>query len=187
MFRSLRLIHRLQLQLQCRQASGSGAGSKKTPFPGDDILVPDEPITRAVNDPELDKVPEFSSSLLTHLERLSLVRFSDEQAVASLRESIRIANRLKLVHVEGVEPMHTVWEDQECRLHEDSPEEPLSVEQTLGNAALVQDEYFVTPPGNIPLEHSTAPLDLQLINQWDSRGVARPEKPKHRKRENKSD
>ena len=83
--------------------------------------------------------------------------------------------------------MHTVWEDQECRLHEDSPEEPLSVEQTLGNAVLVQDEYFVTPPGNIPLEHSTAPLDLQLINQWDSRGVARPEKPKHRKRENKSD
>lgn len=149
MFRPLRLVHRLQLQLQCRQASGSGAGGKKTPFPGDDILVPDEPITRAVsffpsisysdknffgvnfalvhykkisvkiifqtfnshlqvNDPELDKVPEFSSSLLTHLERLSLVRFSDEQAVASLRESIRIANRLKLVHVE-VEILRTFF------------------------------------------------------------------------------
>ena len=80
--------------------------------------------------------------------------------------------------------MHTVWEEQECALHEDEPEQPLTIEQTLSNAAKLKDEYFVTPPGNIPLEQSSAPLDLQLINQWDARGKNMPEKPRQRKKEN---
>lgn len=39
----------------------------------------------------------FDKALITHLERLSLVRFSDEQAVFNLKQAVRFANQLKLI------------------------------------------------------------------------------------------
>lgn len=39
----------------------------------------------------------FDKALINHLERLSLIRFSDEQAVLNLKEAVRFANQLKLI------------------------------------------------------------------------------------------
>ncbi|KAJ1359684.1 hypothetical protein KIN20_018486, partial [Parelaphostrongylus tenuis] len=79
-----------------------------------------------------------------------------------------------------VEMMYTVWEEQDCPLQVDIPEEPLTVKQVLSNAARVQDDYFISPPGNVPLEEA-ATLDFDLINQWDRIGVPVAPIPKERK------
>lgn len=34
------------------------------------------------------------------------------------------------------------------------------------NAATLVEDYFVTPPGNIPLE-SSGELNIAMINEWD--------------------
>lgn len=38
--------------------------------------------------------------------------------------------------------------------------------KVLSNAAELVEDYFVTPPGNIPLEESDS-LDLKKVNEWD--------------------
>ncbi|CAC35907.1 Glutamyl-tRNA(Gln) amidotransferase subunit C, mitochondrial [Caenorhabditis elegans] len=146
-----------------------GEGKRKTPFPGDPILVPDEPYDSKIQESQLSPMPQIDAKLINHLERLSLVRFDSEQAVANLRSSIRVAKRLELVDVEGVEPMHTVWEDQECPTFEDVEEDPLPIEEVFRNASLRFDDFFVTPPGNLPLE-SKERFDLNVINEWDTIG-----------------
>lgn len=71
---------------------------------------------------------------------------------------------------QNIAPMHTVWEDQECPTFEDVPEEALPVEEVFRNAAVRFDDFFVTPPGNVPLE-SAERFDLKVINEWDRIGT----------------
>ncbi|VDM84194.1 unnamed protein product [Strongylus vulgaris] len=133
-------------------------------------------------DPVSSKLlPTFSQELLSHLESLSLVRFDNEQAVVHLQAAVKTAMALQEVDTTDVEPMYTVWEDQQCPLRDDIPEEPLTLKEVLSNANPTQDNYFVSPPGNVPLEEA-APLDQTLISQWDKLGVEvapAPKKLKH--------
>ncbi|CAJ0952670.1 unnamed protein product, partial [Mesorhabditis belari] len=149
--------------------------ARKTPIANDKLLVPDVPESSHVDD--IGEVPSFDHKLITHLERLSLIRFSSEEAVANLRESIRIANRLKHIDVEGVQPMITVWDNMECPLRDDVLSCELERDEVLENAAETMEDYFVTPPGNIPLG-AEKPLDLKLINEWDKLGQPNPPDPR---------
>ena len=65
--------------------------------------------------------------------------------------------------------MHTVWESQECPTFDDVEEEPLPIDKVFRNAAVRFDDFFVTPPGNVPLE-SNERFDLNVINKWDTIG-----------------
>lgn len=152
-----------------KRSAHSGKGKTKTPFIGDEVLVPAEPYNSKIEDSSLSPMPSIDAKLISHLERLSLVRFDSEQAVANLRNSIRMAKKLELVNVETVEPMHTVWEDQECPTFEDIEEEPLPIQKVFGNSTVRFDDFFVTPPGNVPLE-SEERFDLNVINEWDTLG-----------------
>ncbi|VDM56996.1 unnamed protein product, partial [Angiostrongylus costaricensis] len=125
-------------------------------------------------------VPEFDQKLISCLESHSLFRFHNEQAVAQLRTTVRKASVLRQIDREDVEMMYTVWEKQDCPLQADIPDEPLTVKQVLSNATRVQDDYFVSPQGNVPLEEA-ATLDLDLINQWDRIGVPVAPMPKEQK------
>ncbi|KAF1761983.1 hypothetical protein GCK72_010243 [Caenorhabditis remanei] len=152
-----------------RRASTNGSGKRKTPFEGDKVHIPDEPYNSKIDESLLSEMPPIDAKLISHLERLSLVRFDSEQAVANLRNSIRMAKRLELVDVEDIEPMHTVWESQECPTFDDVEEEPLPIDKVFRNAAVRFDDFFVTPPGNVPLE-SNERFDLNVINKWDTIG-----------------
>ncbi|RCN35820.1 aspartyl/glutamyl-tRNA(Asn/Gln) amidotransferase, C subunit [Ancylostoma caninum] len=159
------------------------ARSSKVPYPGDIPLVPTKPITNDdLHEVPSTSVPTFSHELVSHLESLSLVRFDNEQAVAHLRSAVKAALPLQRVDTTGLEPMYTVWEDQQCFLREDEPEEPLSLNQVLSNANPVKDHYFTSPPGNVALEEA-APFDQKLINQWDRLGIEVAPTPKKQKRE----
>eukprot|EP00076_Gallus_gallus_P007738 XP_004934449.1 glutamyl-tRNA(Gln) amidotransferase subunit C, mitochondrial isoform X1 [Gallus gallus] len=96
--------------------------------------------------------------VLDHLERLALVDFRDAEGVERLREAVRFAERLREVNTEGIEPLDSVLEDRapavvpRCLyLREDDVTEGNCTAELLKNAREKVEEYFVAPPGNIPL------------------------------------
>ncbi|VDN44021.1 unnamed protein product [Gongylonema pulchrum] len=70
----------------------------------------------------------------------------------------------------GIEPLETLLEDVPCPLREDVVDDMLTKEEVLMNAAKTVEDYFVTPPGNIPLEESDR-LDLEKVEDWDRKAM----------------
>ena len=106
------------------------------------------------------KPPKFQGKIqvdqetVLHLERLSLVDFANIEGVKRLEEAIEFAQPLKEVQTEGVEPMYTVLDDATLFLAEDVPEQ-CSRQDILANAGRTEEDYFVAPPGNIPLKQDS--------------------------------
>uniref|UniRef100_A0A8C3YIV2 Glutamyl-tRNA(Gln) amidotransferase subunit C, mitochondrial n=1 Tax=Catagonus wagneri TaxID=51154 RepID=A0A8C3YIV2_9CETA len=90
-----------------------------------------------------------TAELVEHLERLALVDFGSQEAVARLEKAIAFADRLRAVDTDGVEPMDSVLEDRCLYLRSDSVVEGNCAEELLQNSHRVVEEYFVAPPGNI--------------------------------------
>ncbi|KAM6340563.1 glutamyl-tRNA(Gln) amidotransferase subunit C, mitochondrial isoform 2-T2 [Alca torda] len=89
--------------------------------------------------------------VLDHLEQLALVDFRDAEGVERLRKAIQFADQLHEVNTDGVEPMDSVLEDRCVYLREDDVTEGNCANELLKNAREKVEEYFVAPPGNIPL------------------------------------
>ncbi|XP_035412432.1 glutamyl-tRNA(Gln) amidotransferase subunit C, mitochondrial [Cygnus atratus] len=89
--------------------------------------------------------------VLRHLEHLALVDFRDREGVERLRKAVRFADQLREVNTDGVEPMDSVLEDRCLYLREDDVTEGNCTKELLNNAREKVEEYFVAPPGNIPL------------------------------------
>ncbi|XP_048371080.1 glutamyl-tRNA(Gln) amidotransferase subunit C, mitochondrial [Sphaerodactylus townsendi] len=89
--------------------------------------------------------------LLDHLERLALVDFRNQEGVERLEKAIEFADQLHSVNTDGVEPMDSVLEDRCLYLREDNVTEGNFAEELLKNAKQTVEEYFIAPPGNIPL------------------------------------
>ncbi len=51
-----------------------------------------------------------------------------------------------------MEPLFTLLEEEALRLREDEVTEGDCREEILSNASQVEEDYFVAPPGNIPLK-----------------------------------
>ena len=106
------------------------------------------------------KPPKFQGKIkvdqktVLHLERLSLVDFANIEGVKRLEEAIEFAQPLKEVNTDGIEPMYTVLDDATLYLAEDIPEQ-CSRQDILVNAARTEEDYFVAPPGNIPLKQDS--------------------------------
>ncbi|XP_003789965.1 glutamyl-tRNA(Gln) amidotransferase subunit C, mitochondrial [Otolemur garnettii] len=93
----------------------------------------------------------ITAEMIEHLERLALVDFGSREAVARLEKAIAFSNRLHAVHTDGVEPMESVLEDRCLYLRSDDVVEGNCAEELLQNSHRIVEEYFVAPPGNIPL------------------------------------
>ncbi|XP_051489652.1 glutamyl-tRNA(Gln) amidotransferase subunit C, mitochondrial isoform X2 [Apus apus] len=98
-----------------------------------------------------DQPQTVTVEVLEHLEHLALVDFRDAEGVERLRKAIRFADRLHEVNTDGVEPMDSVLEDRCLYLREDDVTEGNCTKELLKNAREKVEEYFVAPPGNIPL------------------------------------
>ncbi|XP_045699344.1 glutamyl-tRNA(Gln) amidotransferase subunit C, mitochondrial [Phyllostomus hastatus] len=93
----------------------------------------------------------ITAEVIEHLERLALVDFGSQEAVARLETAIAFADRLREVDTDGVEPMESVLEDRCLYLRSDNVVEGNCAEELLQNSRRVVEDYFVAPPGNIPL------------------------------------
>ncbi|KAK6483575.1 glutamyl-tRNA(Gln) amidotransferase subunit C [Huso huso] len=118
---------------------------------GSKTKVPQSPTWEPVSESQLPPVTRVSPDLVDRLERLALVDFRNQEGVARLEKAIRFADQLHVVDTEGVEPMDSVLEDRQLYLQQDCVREGNCAEQLLRTSRRTVEEYFVAPPGNIPL------------------------------------
>ncbi|BFZ04619.1 hypothetical protein BsWGS_07658 [Bradybaena similaris] len=114
--------------------------------------VPDKPTWEQIDHSKLPQVPEIDLPLIEQLERISLVEFNNEEGVKRLQAAVKSAQLLHHINTDGVEPLDSVLEDRELWLREDKVTEGNCMKEILSNATKVEEDYFVAPPGNIPLK-----------------------------------
>uniref|UniRef100_A0A0B7A1P6 Glutamyl-tRNA(Gln) amidotransferase subunit C, mitochondrial n=1 Tax=Arion vulgaris TaxID=1028688 RepID=A0A0B7A1P6_9EUPU len=114
--------------------------------------VPDHPAWEYTDYEKLPKVPEIDLQLIEQLERISLVEFNNEEGVRRLQAAVQSARLLHQIDTQGIEPLDSVLENRELWLREDTLTEGNCLDDILNNASEVEEDYFVAPPGNIPLK-----------------------------------
>ncbi|XP_062590507.1 glutamyl-tRNA(Gln) amidotransferase subunit C, mitochondrial-like [Saccostrea cucullata] len=102
---------------------------------------------------KLSKEPNIDKEIVILLERLSLVQFNNQEAVDRLNKAVQSANRLYSVNTDNVEPMDSVLEDRKLYLRDDTVMDGNCLTDILKNASKTIEDYYVAPPGNIPLRH----------------------------------
>ncbi|XP_058807848.1 glutamyl-tRNA(Gln) amidotransferase subunit C, mitochondrial [Phymastichus coffea] len=94
---------------------------------------------------------KIDKNTIIKLERISLVDFANEGGIERLEAAIQFAQKLKEVTLDSsVSPMYSVLENEKLELREDKIAEENCRREILKNAKVLEDEYFVAPPGNIP-------------------------------------
>lgn len=126
--------------------------------------VPKEPFVPVIDGTKLRLPTKIDNETIAHLERLSLVDFGNEKGIEILEAAIEFADQLSAVDTTGVEPMFTVLENRAIEYRQDAVSEGNCREDIMSNAVLTEEDYFVAPPGNIPLE----PKEL-LLRSADSK------------------
>lgn len=126
--------------------------------------VPDKPVD-SVDPNKLPSPTTIGKSTIDQLEKISLVNFETAKGIEIVEEAIRFADHLFLVNTEGVKPLTTVLEGTTLPLREDVVTEGGNHTEILKNAKKVEDDYFVAPPGNIPLETKTYDLKRNVRKQ----------------------
>lgn len=74
------------------------------------------------------------------------------EAVEQLCDSIAFASKILTIDTTNVKPLYTVLENQILELREDKVTDGNIRTDILRNAKVIEEEYFVAPPGNIPLK-----------------------------------
>ncbi|KAM8715197.1 hypothetical protein ACLKA7_002271 [Drosophila subpalustris] len=113
--------------------------------------VPQTPVPTIFPDTS-DNAIEIDSKTIQLLERLSLVDLDSEQALETLKSSIQFADKIAHIDTHNVRPLYTVLEKQQLQLRNDEVSEGDCREELLRIAKVTDEDYYVSPPGNIPLE-----------------------------------
>ncbi|XP_030569802.1 glutamyl-tRNA(Gln) amidotransferase subunit C, mitochondrial [Drosophila novamexicana] len=113
--------------------------------------VPQTPIPAAFPDPSENAI-EIDTKTIQLLERLSLVDLDSDQALATLKSSIQFADKIAHIDTQNVRPLYTVLERQQLQLRNDQVTAGDSRAELLRCAKRTDEDYYVSPPGNIPLE-----------------------------------
>ncbi|XP_047529544.1 glutamyl-tRNA(Gln) amidotransferase subunit C, mitochondrial [Vanessa atalanta] len=125
--------------------------------------VPSIPVKTLVNNKtEITKVDATTISLI---ERLSLVKCDTDEGVKVLEDSIAFADKILHINTDNIEPLYTVLENQNLHLREDKITQGNCQADILKNAVLKEEEYFVAPPGNIPLHELQIESNTQIKNE----------------------
>ncbi|XP_011190739.1 glutamyl-tRNA(Gln) amidotransferase subunit C, mitochondrial [Zeugodacus cucurbitae] len=98
------------------------------------------------------KKPIIDAATIQLLERLALVNLENKEALTTLENSIEFAEKIAHIDTTNVLPLYTVLEEQNLHLREDSVTEGNCREDIQRGAKVTEEDYFVSPPGNIPLQ-----------------------------------
>lgn len=104
---------------------------------------------------------KIDKNTIEQLEKVSLVEFGNEKGIYIVEEAIRFADQIRLINTDGVEPLASVLEERSLPLREDIVSDGNCRDEVLQNAKFIEEDYFIAPPGNIPLE--TKDYDLKSL------------------------
>ncbi|EDV32000.1 uncharacterized protein Dana_GF19721 [Drosophila ananassae] len=113
--------------------------------------VPQTPVKAAFPNTSANEI-ELDPKSIQLLERLALVDLDSERALETLKSSIQFADKITHIQTDNVRPLYTVLEQQQLQLRNDLVTEGDCRGKVLSNAKVTDEDYFVSPPGNIPLE-----------------------------------
>lgn len=119
--------------------------------------VPEKPTWETIDPEQMPKETAIDQNTIDLLERLSLVDFNNKAGIERLSHAVRFADQLFLVNTEGVEPMDSVLEDRPLYLRTDMVSDGNKQKEILQHAKVIEEDYYVAPPGNIPLEKTKRP------------------------------
>ncbi|XP_044733802.1 glutamyl-tRNA(Gln) amidotransferase subunit C, mitochondrial [Chrysoperla carnea] len=95
----------------------------------------------------------FDENEIEKLRKMSLLKFSNNDECIKVSEQIiKECEGYDKINTDGIEPMEMVLEDIAINLREDVVNDGSIRDQVLGNAVKLEEEYFVAPPGNTPVE-----------------------------------
>ncbi|XP_062399720.1 glutamyl-tRNA(Gln) amidotransferase subunit C, mitochondrial [Sardina pilchardus] len=114
--------------------------------------VPWTPTWQPVMKTQPSLAMEVHGEVVGKLERLALVDFGNQEGIDCLEKAIQFADQLHIVNSLAVEPLDSVLHDRSMHLRNDIVTEGKRAEELLQLSKHVIDEYFVAPPGNIPLQ-----------------------------------
>lgn len=116
--------------------------------------VPDKPTFVFIEHQEkkYKNLVSIQNKTIQLLERLSLVRFNDQKISETIQKSIIFTAPIHQIDTNGVHPMFTVLEKEKLPLRIDNVTEGNFRSSILRNAKIKNEDYFVSPPGNIPLK-----------------------------------
>jgi len=123
--------------------------------------IPSKPPSNTIVDKsKLPPKTRIDSSTIQHLERVSLVDFANVEGIERLEAAITLADVIRTVDTAGVEPMYSVLENQTLFLRDDVAEEPNSRREMIKLATVSEEDYFVSPQGNVPLDQTAQKYHL---------------------------
>lgn len=85
--------------------------------------------------------------------------FLSREALQTLEDSIEFASKILDIDTTDIEPLYSVLEAHPLRLRPDKVTDGNIQSEILRNAKVTEEEYFIAPPGNIPLEQTTKKFD----------------------------
>jgi aspartyl-tRNA(Asn)/glutamyl-tRNA(Gln) amidotransferase subunit C len=88
------------------------------------------------------------------------VDFGHVGGIRRLEEAIAFAQPLLEINTTGIEPMYTVLEDATLVLRDDVVTEGNCKNDLLANATVSEEDFFVAPPGNLPLQQRRTKKNL---------------------------
>ncbi|CAG9863288.1 unnamed protein product [Phyllotreta striolata] len=137
---------------------GFSSEVRNVPKSGDSSAVDTErivPIERTKFKIDPSKFPpktKIDVNTIALLEKLTLVDLKGKAAIETLEVKLEFADQILQVPTDNVEPLVSLLEDHPCRIREDIVTEGNCRDEVLSCATLTEEEYFVAPPGNIPLD-----------------------------------
>ena len=81
-----------------------------------------------------------------------MVDFSNLTGISRLESAIHLADRIRGVNTEGVEPLYSILEDETLYLRADEEVEPGNRKVLISLASRMEEDYYSAPQGNISLE-----------------------------------
>ncbi|XP_013098891.1 glutamyl-tRNA(Gln) amidotransferase subunit C, mitochondrial [Stomoxys calcitrans] len=116
--------------------------------------IPNSPHVSA-NENDHPPVPITSKTFLL-LERLSLVDIDGDEAQKTVEKSVQFAEKITNINTSNIQPLYMVLYEQPLRLRKDEISEGNCREDILQNASVTDEDYFISPPGNIPLNQENS-------------------------------
>ena len=126
------------------------------------------PNYKLVQKSQSDSDQVIDPATIEHLERISLVDFANVAGIKRLEEAVKLAEVVTRVDTTGVEPLYSILEDESLRLREDVAEPPNNRNSLMKMATCSEEDYFVSPPGNVPLSLSLTSHNKYSEDQTDS-------------------
>lgn len=114
-------------------------------------FVPKTPIFKETTKNSATESLTIDTETIQHLERLSLVDFANRAGIHRLKEAIKFADQILHVDTNSVKPLISVLHEDCLPVRTDVVTEGNIRDEILSNAFITEEEYFLAPPGNIPL------------------------------------